>query len=68
MGGRGAPDDLTAGHETQVWLATHPAGTPATGGYWHHRRPGAAHAAVSDERFQIRLLEALAAHTGVDLS
>jgi NAD(P)-dependent dehydrogenase (short-subunit alcohol dehydrogenase family) len=24
MGGPGAPDDLVAGHRTQVWLATHP--------------------------------------------
>ena len=23
MGGAGAPDDLTAGHRTQAWLATH---------------------------------------------
>jgi NAD(P)-dependent dehydrogenase (short-subunit alcohol dehydrogenase family) len=36
MGGPGASDDLTAGHETQVWLATHDV-TPATGGYWNHR-------------------------------
>jgi NAD(P)-dependent dehydrogenase (short-subunit alcohol dehydrogenase family) len=66
MGGRGAPDDLTEGHETQVWLATDPAVTPVTGGYWHHRRPGSTHAAATDEGFQTRLLEALAAHTGVE--
>lgn len=38
MGGAGAPDDPTAGHETQVWLATDPDVTPATGGYWHQGR------------------------------
>ncbi|MFD8869124.1 hypothetical protein ACFV1F_33185 [Streptomyces sp. NPDC059590] len=37
MGGAGAPDDLVAGHRTQVWLATHHHITPHTGGYWYHR-------------------------------
>ena len=32
MGGAGAPDDLTEGHRTQVWLATHDDVTPRTGG------------------------------------
>ena len=67
MGGAGAPDDLTAGHETQVWLATDPAVTPATGGYWHHRRTGPTHPAARDERFQDRLLDALASRTGIAL-
>jgi NAD(P)-dependent dehydrogenase (short-subunit alcohol dehydrogenase family) len=67
MGGRGAPDDLTAGHETQVWLATDPAVRPPTGAYWHHRRTERTHPAAHDAGFQARLLDALAAHTGIAL-
>jgi NAD(P)-dependent dehydrogenase (short-subunit alcohol dehydrogenase family) len=67
MGGRGAPDDLTAGHETQVWLATAPAIAPATGAYWYHRRTERMHPAAGDRAFQERLLEVLANHTGVPL-
>ncbi|MFF5523013.1 SDR family NAD(P)-dependent oxidoreductase [Streptomyces coeruleorubidus] len=67
MGGRGAPDDLTAGHETQAWLATHPDVTPSTGGYWHHRQTRAPHPASQDERFQAQLIQALERHTGVVL-
>ncbi|WP_086562644.1 SDR family NAD(P)-dependent oxidoreductase [Streptomyces africanus] len=67
MGGRGATDDLTAGHETQAWLATHPDVTPSTGGYWYHRQPRTPHTATRDERFQEQLLAALERHTGVAL-
>jgi NAD(P)-dependent dehydrogenase (short-subunit alcohol dehydrogenase family) len=63
MGGRGAPDDLTAGHQTQVWLATHPNVTPATGAYWHHRRTQHPHPAAVDEEFQKSLLEKLTQET-----
>ncbi|MFD7776988.1 short-chain dehydrogenase [Streptomyces sp. NPDC059753] len=38
MGGPGAPDDLIAGHRTQVWLAGHADVVPGTGGYWYHRQ------------------------------
>ncbi|MDQ0753357.1 NAD(P)-dependent dehydrogenase (short-subunit alcohol dehydrogenase family) [Streptomyces africanus] len=67
MGGRGAPDDLTAGHETQAWLATHDDVTPSTGGYWYHRQPRTPHPATQDERFQEQLIAALERHTGVAL-
>ncbi|MEU3512045.1 SDR family NAD(P)-dependent oxidoreductase [Streptomyces longwoodensis] len=67
MGGASAPDDLVAGHRTQVWLATHPDVTPATGGYWYHRQTRAPHPAALDEEFQARLLHALEHHTGVPL-
>lgn len=69
MGGRSAPDDLRLGHLTQEWLATSSSpGALATGGYWHHQRRAVPHAAASDERFQARLLEVLAGHTGVSLT
>ena len=42
MGGAGAPDDLEKGHLTQTWLAvSDEAAATVSGGYWHHRRPGA---------------------------
>ncbi|MCX5317390.1 SDR family NAD(P)-dependent oxidoreductase [Streptomyces sp. NBC_00154] len=67
MGGPGAPDDLTAGHQTQVWLTTHHDVTPHTGGYWHHHQTQEPHPAAQDERFQSRLVRALENHTGVPL-
>lgn len=67
MGGAGAPDDLTAGHRTQVLLATRHDVTPSTGGYWYHQRTQAPHPASRDEDFQARLIRALESHTGVVL-
>ncbi|MET9843131.1 SDR family NAD(P)-dependent oxidoreductase [Streptomyces ossamyceticus] len=67
MGGPAASDDLAAGHRTQVWLATHPDTTPATGGYWYHRRTQTPHPVTRDEQFQARLIRALEQHTGVPL-
>jgi NAD(P)-dependent dehydrogenase (short-subunit alcohol dehydrogenase family) len=66
MGGAGAPDDLVAGHETQVWLATHGV-EPATGAYWHHQRPEQPHRAVGDGTFQADVLAALTQLTGVKI-
>ncbi|MGP4084936.1 SDR family NAD(P)-dependent oxidoreductase [Streptomyces sp. KR55] len=67
MGGAGAPDDLAAGHQTQVWLATHHDVTPATGGYWYHQQTQTPHPASQDEEFQARLIQVLESHTGVPL-
>jgi NAD(P)-dependent dehydrogenase (short-subunit alcohol dehydrogenase family) len=67
MGGPGAPDDLTAGHRTQVWLATHDDVTPSTGGYWYHQQTQTPHPAARDEEFQAELIQALERHTGVPL-
>ncbi|MGW4386227.1 SDR family NAD(P)-dependent oxidoreductase [Streptomyces sp. NPDC004685] len=67
MGGAGAPDDLTAGHQTQAWLATHHDVTPHTGGYWFHQQAQTPHPAAQDQDFQARLIEALEGHTGVPL-
>jgi NAD(P)-dependent dehydrogenase (short-subunit alcohol dehydrogenase family) len=39
MGGRGAPDDLQKGYETQVWLATsNDAGAKVSGRYFFHQK------------------------------
>ncbi|MFI5685483.1 SDR family NAD(P)-dependent oxidoreductase [Streptomyces sp. NPDC051636] len=67
MGGAGAPDDLTAGHQTQVWLATHHDTIPHTGGYWYHQQPQPPHPAALDAEFQGHLIQALKHHTGVPL-
>ncbi|WP_426518796.1 SDR family NAD(P)-dependent oxidoreductase [Diaminobutyricibacter sp. McL0618] len=67
MGGAGAPDDLTAGHQTQAWLASHPEVMPATGGYWYHMRTERPAPAAADPGFQEGLLQALRRSTGLDL-
>ena len=67
MGGRGAPDDLTAGHQTQVWLATNRDVAHATAGYWYHQHSQRPHAAALDEEFQNDLLDALALETRIRL-
>ncbi len=67
MGGAGASDDLAAGHQTQVWLATHHDVTPGTGGYWYHRQTQTPHPAAQDQEFQAHLIRVLESHTGVPL-
>ncbi|MGW3826407.1 hypothetical protein ACWEAF_29930 [Streptomyces sp. NPDC005071] len=67
MGDAGAPDDLAAGHQTQVRLATRQDVTPTTGGYWYHQKTQTPHPAAQDEEFQARLIQALERHTGVPL-
>ncbi len=61
MGGPSAPDDLTLGHQTQVWLASSddPAAN-ASGRYWHHRRTLAPSRAAHDLAFQDELFDELA--------
>jgi NAD(P)-dependent dehydrogenase (short-subunit alcohol dehydrogenase family) len=68
MGGRGAPDDLDLGADTQVWLATSddPAAT-VTGGYFYHRRPRAFDPAAADVALQDGLLGVCAELTEVTL-
>ncbi|WP_405607797.1 SDR family NAD(P)-dependent oxidoreductase [Streptomyces sp. NBC_00076] len=67
MGGAGAPDDLAAGHHTQVWLAGRHDAALATGGYWYHQQPQTPHPATQDEEFQARLIRALESRTGIPL-
>ena len=57
MGGRGAPDDLDAGAETQAWLAT--SDDPEAmvrGELFHHRKPRTPSPAARDEKIQERLI------------
>ena len=68
MGGAGAPDDLDAGHRTQVWLAVSddPAAT-VTGEYFYHMRPRTPNPASRDAERQQRLLDACQRFSGVEL-
>jgi NAD(P)-dependent dehydrogenase (short-subunit alcohol dehydrogenase family) len=68
MGGRGAPDDLSQGAETQAWLAVseEPAAR-VTGEYFYHERPRAVHPATRDPHVQGVLLAECARLSGVAL-
>jgi len=68
MGGAGAPDDLDAGHRTQVWLAVSddPAAT-VTGEYFYHMRPRKPNPASLDAERQQTLLAACLRFSGVEL-
>jgi NAD(P)-dependent dehydrogenase (short-subunit alcohol dehydrogenase family) len=68
MGGAGAPDDLDAGHRTQVWLAaSDDAGAKVTGEYFFHLRLRKPKAATRDKELQEKLLEACKGFSGVEL-
>jgi NAD(P)-dependent dehydrogenase (short-subunit alcohol dehydrogenase family) len=66
MGGPGAPDDLDAGAETQVWLATSedPAAV-VSGEYFYHRERRPPLAAARDAELQDRLVAKCAQIAGV---
>jgi NAD(P)-dependent dehydrogenase (short-subunit alcohol dehydrogenase family) len=68
MGGRGAPDDLDAGHRTQVWLAvSEDAAARVSGSYFYHLRPRSPQSAVFDEERQEKLIDACYRFSGVRL-
>jgi NAD(P)-dependent dehydrogenase (short-subunit alcohol dehydrogenase family) len=69
MGGPGAPDDMEAAPETQVWLAV--SDDPhaiVSGRYFYHKRLRDAHPAASDNHVQDALLQACEQLTGVTLA
>ncbi len=69
MGGPGAPDDLTEGHRTQVWLAvSQDAAARVSGAYWHHRRRREPAAEALDLDFQNELMAKLAELTGLEIA
>ncbi len=66
MGGPGAPDDLDAGAETQVWLATsNDPEAMVSGQYFYHQRRRAVEPAARDAKIQDRLLAECARISGV---
>jgi NAD(P)-dependent dehydrogenase (short-subunit alcohol dehydrogenase family) len=68
MGGPSAPDDLDAGAETQVWLATSEQPEALVSGrYFYHQRLRPANPAAHDAGLQDRLLAECARLSGVAL-
>jgi NAD(P)-dependent dehydrogenase (short-subunit alcohol dehydrogenase family) len=66
MGGRGAPDDLHQGYETQTWLATsNERSATVSGRYFHHRTERRSNPLASDVMLQERLLSLCSDITGV---
>jgi NAD(P)-dependent dehydrogenase (short-subunit alcohol dehydrogenase family) len=68
MGGSGAPDDLDAGHRTQVWLAvSDDPSAKVTGEYFYHMRLRSPHPASRDVGTQEKLLDACKGFSEVEL-
>lgn len=66
MGGRGAPDDLEKGAETQSWLAVSSEDAARVSGrYFFHKREADYHSAADDSALQDRLLATCEQITGI---
>jgi hypothetical protein len=66
MGGRGAPDDLQKGYETQTWLAvSNDSGAKVSGRYFHHRTEGRCNPQAGDVRLQESFLSLCSNITGI---
>ncbi|MBT1701946.1 SDR family NAD(P)-dependent oxidoreductase [Chryseosolibacter indicus] len=66
MGGKGAPDDLQKGYETQVWLATSDdINTKVSGRYFHHQKERRHNPMADDITLQEKFLETCKMITGV---
>lgn len=67
MGGKGAPDDLQKGYETQAWLATsNEPDALASGKYFFHQRTARHNPLADDVASQDKFLKLCAELTGVD--
>src|SRR6202022_966224 len=68
MGGRGAPEDVGMGSETQAWLAvSKDAAATVRGAYFYHKRLQDTHPAARDATTQDRLLVACEELTGTPI-
>ena len=68
MGGPGAPDDLDAGHRTQVWLAVgDETAALVTGRYFYHMQPRKPNPVAQREDAQDQLVEACHRLSGIAL-
>ena len=66
MGGRGAPDDLQKGYETQTWLATsNDDKARVTGRYFFHKKERSFNSAANDLKSQEEFLMICGEITGV---
>ena len=65
MGGRGAPDDLRKGYETQVWLAvSNDEKAKVSGRYFHHQKEHRHNPEADDVQLQERFLSLCKEITG----
>lgn len=68
MGGKGAPDDLKKGYETQIWLSTsNDAKAKESGLYFFHKKESRYNPEADDVQLQERFLKVCEALTGVAL-
>ena len=68
MGGKGAPDDLQKGYETQVWLAvSNDKKAKVSGRFFHHQKESDYNPEADDELLQERFLDLCKEITGVQL-
>lgn len=66
MGGRGAPDDLQKGYETQVWLAvSNDEKAKVSGGYFYHKKETPNNPEADDVQLQERFMDLCKQITGV---
>jgi NAD(P)-dependent dehydrogenase (short-subunit alcohol dehydrogenase family) len=69
MGGKGAPDDLQKGYETQVWLAaSNERPAKVSGRYFHHQKESHHNPEADDFELQERFLSVCKEITGVSFS
>ena len=68
MGGRGAPDDLDKGYETQAWLAvSDDPKAKVSGKYFHHQKESRYRHEADDVALQEKFLDVCAEVTGIKL-
>ena len=66
MGGRGAPDDLQKGYETQIWLSTsNDDKATVSGRYFHHKKERPYNSTANDVTLQDEFLQICEKITGV---
>ena len=66
MGGRGAPDDLQKGYETQVWLAvSDDQGAKVSGRYFFHQEQKRYNSEADNEKEREKLLSLCENLTGI---
>ncbi|PUU71918.1 daunorubicin C-13 ketoreductase [Flavobacterium sp. WLB] len=69
MGGRGAPEDLNKGYETQVWLAgSSDEKVKVSGNYFYHKKPVSYNPQADDVLLQERFLSTCDKITGISFS
>lgn len=69
MGGRGAPDDLQKGYETQVWLAvSQDEKAKVTGRYFHHQKERRYNPEADNVSSQEKLLDLCREITGIEMT